>query len=250
LFDVKDNKLDEYRIKNAINGLSSLFKKYKKYYSISISFINILIDIFSQQNDLLQKYKKNLNDILDWLQKNKIPPKLYDIKGIKMYKPSSQQEQYEMMMYSQYSHAEIDKKVREDFDKVETEKTNKKIDFINSIINNEITEKDISNCNCDFSDFKFAIGDEVIYDKKNYVITECLDELIKIKLIESNEESEFKAKGYHEKKLSAAEKEKKCFWIDTNNYKLRIKRLFTPNFKKEVNQIVNSFYPEGNEIKI
>ena len=250
LFDVKDNKFDDYRIKNVINGLNSLFKKYKKYYSISISFINILIDIFSQQNDLLQKYKKNLNDILDWLQKNKIPPKLYDIKGIKMYKPSNQQEQYEMMMYSQYSHAEIDKKVREDFDKVETEKTNKKIDFINSIINNEITEKDISNCNCDFSDFKFAIGDEVIYDKKNYVITECLDELIKIKLIESNEESEFKAKGYHEKKLSPAEKEKKCFWIDTNNYKLRIRRLYTPNFKKEVNQIVNSFYQEGNEIKI
>ena len=250
LFDVKDNKLDEYRIKNAINALYSLFKKHKKYYGISISIINILIDIFSQQSDLLQKYIKNLNDILEWLQKYKIPPKLYDIKGIKMYEPGSQQEQYEMMMLSQYSRAEIDKKAKDDFDKAETEKTNKKIELINSIINNEKNEKDISNCNCDFSDFKFAIGDEVIYDKKNYIITECLDELIKIKIMESNEESELKAKGYHEKKLSPAEKEKKCFWIDTNNYKLRIRRLYTPNFKKEVNQIVNSFYQEGNEIKI
>ena len=231
LFDVKDNKFDDYRIKNGI-----------------ITIINILIDIFSQQNDLLQKYKKNLNDILDWLQKYKIPPKLYDIKGIKMYEPSSQQQQYEMMMYSQFSHGEIDKKAKEEFDKVETEKTNKKIELINSIINNEINEKDISNCNCDLSDFKFAIGDEVIYDKKNYIITECLDELIKIKLIESNEESEFKAKGYHEKKLNAAEKEKKCFWIDTNNYKLKIRRLYSPNFKKEVNQIVNSFSQDDNEL--
>ena len=248
LFDLKDNKLDEYRMKNTINGLCSLFKKYKKYYGISISIINILIDIFSQQNDLLQKYKKSLNDILDWLQKYKIPPKLYDIKGIKMYKPNNHRDEYEMMMYSQYSR-EIDKKVKEDFDKVETEKTNKKIEFINSILNNETMEKDISNLNCDLSDFKFAIGDEVIYDKKNYVIVECLDELIKIKLIDSNEESEFKAKGYHEKKLTASEKEKRCFWVETNNYKLRIKRLYTPNFKKEVNQIVNSFYQDGNEIK-
>ena len=248
LLDVKDNKLDDYRIKNCINSLCSIFKKHKKYYGISISIINILIDIFSQQSDLLQKYKKSLNDILDWLQKNKIPPKLYDIKGIKMYEPRSQQQQYEMMMYSQYSHAEIDKKVKEEFDKVETEKTNKKIDLINSIINNEINEKDISNCNCDLSDFKFAIGDEVTYDKKNYVIKECLDELIKIKLIESNKESELKAKGYHEKKLSAAEKEKKCFWIDTNNYKLRIRRLYSPNFMKEVNQIVNSFSQDDNEL--
>ena len=242
LFDVND-KNNDYRIKNAINNLMSLFKNNKKYYGISISIINILIDIFSQQSDLLQKYKKNLNDIAEWLKKYKIPPQYdKDLKGIKMYKPGNQQ--YDMSMY--YSQVGVDKKVIE----AETEKTNKKLELINSIINNENIEKDISNCNCDFSDFKFAIGDEVIYDNKNYVITECLDELIKIKLIEPKEETEFKAKGYHEKKLTLAEKEKKCFWIETNYYKLRIKRLYEPNCKKEVDKKDNSLNQDSNEIKI
>ena len=87
-------------------------------------------------------------------------------------------------------------------------------------------DKDISSYNCDLTDFKFAIGDQIIYENKDYIITECLDELIKIKLMDKKiEDKEFKVNGFHEKKMNLFEKEKISFWVETDNYNIRIKKL-------------------------
>lgn len=124
---------------------------------------------------------------------------------------------------------ETRKEIIEQFDKEEIRKTNKKLEIINKILQEEKIEKDISNYNCDLSDFKFTIGDQVIYENKDYIITDCLDELIKIKLIEIDKQTQkelgIEAKGFHEKKLNISEKEKISKWIETDSYNLRIKKL-------------------------
>ena len=90
---------------------------------------------------------------------------------------------------------------------------------------------DISNYNIDLSDFKFIIGDQVFYDNKPYKVTNSLDELIKIRLIENKKEDEnkeFKVKNMNKKKQDIYEKEKECLWVETDDYRLRIKKLFNP----------------------
>ena len=226
IFDINDNN-NENRLKNSLSKLYSLFKDNKKYYGITISIINIIIDIsyFSLENDnLTEKNQKILRDISDWLNKNNIPPKLYDIKGIKMYRKDD-----DVMANMYYSHSknkkDINKQIIEEFDKEEIRKTNKKIEIINKILSNSM-DKDISSYNCDLTDFKFAIGDQIIYENKDYIITECLDELIKIKLMDKKiEDKEFKVNGFHEKKMNLFEKEKISFWVETDNYNIRIKKL-------------------------
>ena len=224
IFEAKDDDNYEYRRKNSINQLFSLFKKFSKYYGISISIINIIIDIYLEEDIASDKKPKILNEIKEWLIKNKIPPKLYEIKGIKMYKIENMRNMYNYQN-------ETRKEIIEQFDKEEIKKTNRKLEIINKLLQDEKIEKDISCYNDDLTDFKFAIGDQVIYDNKDYVITDCLDELIKIKLIESSKQTQkelgIKAKGFHEKKLNYSEKEKISMWVETDSYNLRIKKLFT-----------------------
>ena len=221
IFEAKD-EIYEYKKKNCINQLFSLFKKNSKYYGISISIINIIIDIYLEQDNALEKKQKILNEIKEWLIINRIPPKLYEIKGIKMYKEENMTNFYNFQK-------ETRKEIIEQFDKEEIRKTNKKLEIINKILQEEKIEKDISNYNCDLSDFKFTIGDQVIYENKDYIITDCLDELIKIKLIEIDKQTQkelgIEAKGFHEKKLNISEKEKISKWIETDSYNLRIKKL-------------------------
>ena len=220
---LKDNNT-EYRFKHSIQELMTLFKENKKYYGATITIINIIIDIYSNVRELNDKNQKVLQDILEWLNKYPIPPKLYEIKGITMYKPE------ENSSNSFYSfQREIDKNEKKEFDKKEIQKTKKKIEIINKILHGESIEKDISDYNCDLSDFQFAIGDQVIYEGKDYIITNYIDEYIKIKLlknIEDNQkEKDFKVKGYKEKQFNISEKEKISFWVETDKYNLRIKKL-------------------------
>ena len=226
ILDAKD-KFDDYRIKNFINKIFSLFNKYKKYYGISILLINILIDIYDERNDIYKKYPKEINEILNWLNKYKIPPKLYEIKGIKMYKDED---------INYYYQSDISKDVRKEFDQVEIEKTNKKIEKINKIIKGK-NVYDISNFDGDLSDFKFAIGDQVMYDNKLYKVTNCLEELIKVKLIENKNEEEndkeFKVKNLNKKNMDIYDKEKISFWIETDDYRLKIKKLIKTNLKNK-----------------
>ena len=73
-----------------------------------------------------------------------------------------------------------------------------------------------------------------MFDNKLCIVTNCLDELIKIKLIEDKKEDEsdkeFKVKDMNKKKKDIYEKEKNTFWVETDDYRLRIKGLVNTNF--------------------
>ena len=102
----------------------------------------------------------------------------------------------------------VDNNKIKEFEEKEIEKTRNKINTIKSLINNEsinIIEK--YEYEIDISDFQFIIGDVILYDNKEYLIEEALDESIKIN-IDSN-----KKNG------------KKEIWIDIDNPKIEIKEL-------------------------
>ena len=127
---------------------------------------------------------------------------------------------------------------RSEFDKKETEKTNKKIERIKNILYNKKIEYNVTNFDEDLSDFKFNFGDVVSFDNKEYIVTNCLDEMIRVKLIEKNKNNDkddkddlsewddiTRNKKLKKRKMTIFEKEKISFWIETDNYKLRIKKL-------------------------
>ena len=210
--------LDNYRLESILNKLFSLFNKYKRYYSLTILIVNIITDIFEERK-IYKNYIKKLNEVIDWLNKFKIPPKFYEIKGIKMYKD-------EELNYQK----NLDLNIKKEFEQRETEKTNKKIERLNKIMKEKnINNIDIYYYNYDLSDFNFKIGDQVIYDNNIYKITHVLDELIKIKLIKNNnleEKNIFCQEINVDKKImNIDEKEEKSFWVETDDYKLKIRKL-------------------------
>jgi len=226
LMESKNDKLIEYKIKTCLGKLFSFFNKNKKYYSKAITAVNIIINIFESVNVDSKKYSKELNDMINWLTKFKIPPKYYEIKGIIMYKN----------LPSMYHIKNMTPQERSDFDKKETEKTNKKIERIKNILYNKKIECNVTNFDEDLSDFKFNFGDVISYDNKDYIVTNCLDEMIRVKLIEKNKNRDDKDdlsewdditrnKKLKKRKMTIFEKEKISFWIETDNYKLRIKKL-------------------------
>ena len=79
------------------------------------------------------------------------------------------------------------------------------------------------------SDFKFTFDDVVSIEKKEYVVINVLDEMIRVKLVEKNDLKEWediwKDKKTNKKKMTISEKEKIKFWVETDNYQLRIKNL-------------------------
>ena len=68
---------------------------------------------------------------------------------------------------------------------------------------------------------------------KNYLIVGCIDEMIKLKLIDENND-EFKVKGFNWKKryLTDKDKDKICFWTETDNSEIRIKKLKESEFNE------------------
>ena len=211
--ETRDNS-DESKIKSCLNKFYSWFKDNRKYYGMSILLINIIVDIIDIRK-LQKEYSKQLTEILGWLNKYNTPPKYTEQRGISMYRNESN---------SYYQNA-IGNDFLTEFNNVELKKTNKKIARIENLLKNKNSETDISSIYYDLSDFKFAIGDQVIYNNKNYEVTGYLDELIKIKIIEDASKKDNK----NGNKNSIYEKEKISFWIETDNYKLRIKKLVPNN---------------------
>ena len=77
----------------------------------------------------------------------------------------------------------------------------------------------------DLNRYNFDIGEKVIYGNKKFEIIEALDEMIKIKEIKETKDNMdliFKVKGFKNKKRINKEKEEECFWIEKDNYKLKI----------------------------
>ena len=226
LMESKNDKLIDHKIKTCLGKLFSFFSKNKKYYSRAITAVNIILNIFESVNVDSKKYSKDLNDILNWLTKYKVPPKYYEIKGISMYKS------YPAMYHSKNMTPEQ----RIEFEKKETEQTNKKIERIKNILYNKKMEYNVANFDEDLSDFRFNFGDIISYENKEYIVTNCLDEMIRVKLIEKSKNKDDKddlsewdditrSKKLKKRKMTILEKEKISFWIETDNYKLRIKKL-------------------------
>ena len=218
VMDAKNDKFGVYKIKTCISKIYSYFSKNKKYYSKAITAINIILNIFESINIDNKKYIKELNDISNWLKKFKFPPKYYEVKGINMYSD----------LPLIYHKKEMNNNQKADFERQETKKTNLKIDRINNILSNKKIDYNIANYDGDLSDFKFSFGDVVLLGNKEYIITECLDEMIKGKLVENNSnelDDISREKKLAKKKKDIYEKEKISFWIETDNYQLRIKTL-------------------------
>ena len=217
ILESKD-KLDDYKVNSCLSKLFSFFSKNKKFYGKSIPTINIIMDILEERN-YISKYSKEFKEISNWLNKFKIPPKYYEIRGIYMYCDDNSSCIY-------YYQREITKDFKKEFEQVETEKAKKKIERANKILEGK-SNFEINKMNSDLSDFKFMLGDKVIYDNKIYEVTNYLDELIKIKLIENDKDrknNEMKVKDFNKNK-TIYEKEKTSFWIETNDYRLKIKSL-------------------------
>ena len=85
----------------------------------------------------------------------------------------------------------------------------------------------------DLSCYNFDIGENVFYANKKYEVIQVVDEMIKIKCINKEEngsgnnnniEMKFKVKGFKEKikKIDINDKEKEFLWVEKDNYKLKI----------------------------
>ena len=92
-----------------------------------------------------------------------------------------------------------------------------------------VSRRTFDNFDGDLSDFKFTFDDVILYQDKEYVVINCLDEMIRVKLVEKNKEKEWEDitldKKTNKKKMTISEKEKIKFWIETDNYQLKIKSL-------------------------
>ena len=219
IMEAKNDKLGEYKIKTITSKLFSFFSKNKKYYSRAITIVNIILNIFETNKIDSKKYSKELNEILNWLNKYKISPKYYEIKGIIMYKD----------LPAAYHMKDLGKEKKIEFEKKEIDNTNKKINRIKQILVNKNNEYNISNFDGDLSDFKFTFDDVILYQDKEYVVINCLDEMIRVKAVEKNKEKEWEDitldKKTNKIKMTISEKEKIKFWIETDHYQLKIKSL-------------------------
>ena len=224
--DSKNDKLRDYKIKTILSKLFTYFSKNKKYYSKAITIVNILLNIFETSEIDIKKYSKELNEILNWLIKYPVPPKHYEIRGMNMYKDQP----------PVYHYKEMSKEQKAQFEKKEKDITNKKVERLKKIMSNKKIDYNIANFDWDLSDFKFNFGDVVLYENKEYVVTNCLDEMIKVKLIEKKSNNEWdeinRSSKINKKKKSIYDREKISFWIDTDNYKLKVKKLVANNESK------------------
>ena len=98
-----------------------------------------------------------------------------------------------------------------EFNYVELNNTQKKIDKLYDILGGDIKEKKENQYEKDLnlSDFKFIIGDVILYQNKERVIEEALDEALKIS-VEVNKN---------------AKCDKKEMWIEIDEPSIEIKRL-------------------------
>ena len=187
-------------IQKGIKIIFTFFWKYDKYYNYCIMIVDFLIELFSvylMGNAYI--FKKELIQLTQWLEKNPISPSLYHIDGILLYK-------YEKKNYDN----NISEEKCKEFDLKEIEKTRKRIEKINCIIKNEQIEHNENYIKeLDLSDYKFMIGEIILYDGKEVIIEEALDELLKLTIDTS--------------KKNGKKGDKKTIWVETDDPKIEIK---------------------------
>ena len=190
-----------------LKGVRNIFKVFwnnQKYYNFCIMIIDYITELFSSYlKGLTSSCKKDLDQLRSWLENNPISPSLYPIEGIFLYK-------YEKKSYYNVSSEKI-----KEFDEKEIMNTKKRIDKLTSILKNEPNKNKIYEKDIDLSDFKFIIGDVILYDGQECVIEEALDELLKI-TIDINKKNGKKKGGAIDRKE---------IWIETDDPKIEIKEL-------------------------
>ena len=222
LYELNGDNLVEYRQKEIISELFNLFRDNKRYYALSLFIVNIIIDIYLRKKETDKKKLNKINEIKEWLEKNKIAPKLYEIKGIDMYKDIPI---HRSMFLDLKNLTEVNKKLKEDYDNEEIAKTEKKLGYINSILNCSERKTFIE---MDLSLYNYDIGDIIFYANKKYEVIEVLDEMIKIKEIKEEKddtnkiEMKFKIKTFKEKNKSGKNNNEECLWIEKDNYKIKL----------------------------
>ena len=190
-------------VQRGIKLIFATFWENRQYYNFCIMLIDFIIELFSiYLRGYVSTFSKELQQLIKWLSSNPFPPTLYPIRGLFLYK-------YEKKNYDN----NISEEILKDFEEKEYSNTQKRINDINKIIKNEIID---DNKNYDseinyYSDYTFIIGDIILYDGKEVIIEEALDELIKI-TIESNTKNGKKS-------------DKKTMWIETDDPKITIKEI-------------------------
>ena len=213
-FIINQNLKSEY-VTKFIKYIFKVFDINKNYYNFSIMIIDFLSELFSVYlRKYINQFQKEIMSLMDWLKQYPIPPKIYKIEDISLYK--SQNKAYP---------SDLDENTIKEFDLKEYEVSQKKLDLLMGIYKNEINselkyEKDI-----DLSDFRFIVGDIIYYGEEEAIVEEALDEMIKIKITNSN------IKQNKKDKKSNVKRE---IWIETDNEKIKIKELNNDNQNQKI----------------
>ena len=195
-------KLKNDYVTKGIKLIFSTFWENHQYYSFSIMLIDFIIELFSTcLRGLVSTFSKDLQQLIKWLGNNPISPTLYPIRGLALYK--LQKKKYDN---------NIPEEVLKEFEEKEYMSTQKRIEEINKIIKKENID-DNKNYETEMNtlDYTLIIGDIIIYDGKEVVIEEALDELVKITVVSNNKNG----KNIDEKTM----------WIETDDPKIEIKEI-------------------------
>ena len=113
------------------------------------------------------------------------------------------------------------------FNKSQMEKTEKRIEKLNNIIDMKIKEYDYEyEADFDLTDFKFRKGDYIYYKNKKAIIKEYLDELILIKIIDkNNNDNNTKQEKEDDEINSISDLEKIFLWIAKDDKNISIYNL-------------------------
>ena len=183
-------------VQKGIKLIFKIFCNNQKYYNYCMMIIDFIIELFYiYLRPYVSIFKKELELLIQWLEKNPIAPHLYAIQGLFPYK-------YERKNYNE----NIPEEQLKHFEEKEFEKTRDIIEKITNIKNGKFDKNVKYEEEKDLMDFKFIIGDVILYDGKEAIIEEALDESLKI-AVDTNK------------------KNKKELWVDTDNPKIEIKEL-------------------------
>ena len=170
--------------------------------------IDFLAENFSVYwRKLIPNFQKEISYLINWLRTFPIPPKIYKIEDLYLYK-------HRRKTYAD----DLDEKTIKEFDNNQIVLANKKIEFLESIykcVPKSVIKYDKD---LDLSDFRFIYGDVIYYDEEEATIVEALDEMIKIKIYNNNQNKK-------DKKASV----KKEIWVETDSDKIRLKELNNGN---------------------
>ena len=207
---ITNQGLKQEFVKQFVKYIFKVFDNNRNYYNYSIMLIDFIIELFTLYlRKYIQQFQKEIMSLIDWIKQYPIPPKIYKIEDLSLYK-------YQRKTYAD----DLDENVVKEFDNEQYNLSQKKVDTLMNIYKNDFNpdvkyEKDL-----DLSDFRFIIGDVIYYGEEEATVEEALDEMIKIKINANNNTKNKKGEKANGKKE---------IWLETDNDKIRLKELNNGN---------------------